>query len=129
MSREDRKKQAQKKIDKTVYEINDFFTVELKRTNNKMTAIDLTEIFVRDEIRRNPTETHIWTKAASIWEEEFIGLVKEYIKEKKLTKEQILYWRETLSMMIGPYAYIMPVEEIQKHRDKMQEQVNRIGEK
>lgn len=37
-----------------------------------------------------------------------------------LTPEQIKNWREILLGMIGDYALIMPVAEIQKFRDRMQ---------
>jgi hypothetical protein len=40
--------------------------------------------------------------------------------EEKLTAEQIKNWRNTLTLMLGPYASIMPEEDIQRLRDKMQ---------
>jgi len=46
--------------------------------------------------------------------------------DNKLSSEQIENWRRVLSMMVGPYAYIMPEAEIQRHRDSMQKQVNKI---
>lgn len=42
----------------------------------------------------------------------------------KITPEQIKNWRRVLIGMIGPYALIMPDEEVQKFRDKMQAKVN-----
>ena len=48
--------------------------------------------------------------------------------ENKLSDEQIENWRKTLCGMIGPYALIMPKEEVQAIRDKMQENVNDISE-
>lgn len=41
--------------------------------------------------------------------------------EEKLTDKQIENWRKVLCTTLGPYALIMPAEEIQKIRDKMQE--------
>jgi len=37
-----------------------------------------------------------------------------------LTTEQIENWRRVLLTMVGPYALIMPAEEIQGFRNKMQ---------
>ena len=48
--------------------------------------------------------------------------------EDKLTPEQIENWRKVLSMTLGPYALIMPDEEVQAMRDKMQSKVNDIEE-
>jgi len=45
-----------------------------------------------------------------------------------LTDEQIDNWRKVLSMSLGPYALIMPKEEVQAIRDKMQEHVGDIDE-
>ena len=42
-----------------------------------------------------------------------------------LTDEQIENWRKVLSMTLGPYALIMPKEDVQKMRDKMQEHVDK----
>ena len=38
-----------------------------------------------------------------------------------LTPEQIENWRQALLPMLGPYARIMPAEQIKRYRDKMQE--------
>lgn len=38
----------------------------------------------------------------------------------KLTEEQIKKWRTVLAAMVGPYAFFMSNEEIQKYRDDMQ---------
>ena len=46
--------------------------------------------------------------------------------EGKLTTEQIENWRNVLLGMIGPYALIMPVEQVQAMRDKFQEQANNL---
>lgn len=39
--------------------------------------------------------------------------------DDKLTPEQIVNWRNILVRMIGPYALIMPYEDVQKMRDNM----------
>lgn len=44
---------------------------------------------------------------------------------EQLTDEQIENWRRVLVNMFGPYALLMPKEEIQRHRDKMQGWANR----
>lgn len=44
----------------------------------------------------------------------------------KLTDEQIKNWRKFLSGLLGPYALIMPKEEIEKFRDKMQKKVDEV---
>ncbi len=41
--------------------------------------------------------------------------------ESELTPEQIKNWRTAMVGMLGPYALIMPDEQIQRMRDKMQE--------
>ena len=38
----------------------------------------------------------------------------------KLTPEQIKNWRSVLLGMLGPYALLMPDEDVQKMRDNMQ---------
>ena len=38
----------------------------------------------------------------------------------KLNPEQIDNWRKVLFGMIGPYALMMPAEDIQKYRDILQ---------
>ena len=48
--------------------------------------------------------------------------------EDKLTPEQIENWRKTLCGMLGPYALIMPDEEVQMMRDKMQSKVDEMPE-
>ena len=42
-------------------------------------------------------------------------------EQEKLTPEQVENWRKAMVGMLGPYALIMPVEQIQAMRDKMQE--------
>jgi len=46
--------------------------------------------------------------------------------EEKLSPEQLKNWRRVLVGIIGPYALMMPEEDIQKYRDKMQKQANNI---
>lgn len=41
----------------------------------------------------------------------------------EMTELQIENWRQMLSLSLGPYAFIMPKEEIQQIRNKMQERV------
>ena len=43
------------------------------------------------------------------------------MSESKLTPEQVENWRNVLLQTLGPYALIMPPEEIQRYRDRMQE--------
>jgi len=42
----------------------------------------------------------------------------------ELTKEQIEHWRKALMSILGPYALIMPVEEIQHIRDIAQKKAD-----
>ena len=42
------------------------------------------------------------------------------MSDDKLTPEQIENWRRVLCGMIGPYALMMPSEQIQMYRDKLQ---------
>jgi len=39
----------------------------------------------------------------------------------QLTDEQIANWRRMLCLQFGPYALIMPREQIEAHADRMQE--------
>ena len=41
---------------------------------------------------------------------------------EKLTDEQIKNWRKVLIATLGPYALIMPKEDVQKIHDKMQKE-------
>ena len=43
-----------------------------------------------------------------------------------LTPEQIKNWRIVLCGMIGPYAMIMPDDDVQAIKDKMQKDANKI---
>ena len=45
---------------------------------------------------------------------------------KKLTPEQIKNWRKILAGMIGPYAFLMPDEEVQAIRDRMQARLDKM---
>jgi len=42
-----------------------------------------------------------------------------------LTPEQIKNWRNVLFGIIGPYANLMPDEDVQAFRDKMQSQCDK----
>jgi len=48
------------------------------------------------------------------------------MSEEKLTPEQIENWRKVLLGMLGPYALIMSVEDIQKFRDRLQDKADNI---
>ncbi len=37
-----------------------------------------------------------------------------------LTPEQIKHWRDALFAVVGPYAYLATVEEIERYRAQMQ---------
>jgi hypothetical protein len=56
-------------------------------------------------------------------------MVEEGMKEEsgghKLTPEQIKNWRDVLAGMIGPYAFMIPNEEIQQLRNKFQEEIKK----
>jgi hypothetical protein len=43
---------------------------------------------------------------------------------EKLTDAQIANWRQLLIPMLGPYALIMPAEQVQAFKDKMQADVD-----
>ena len=45
----------------------------------------------------------------------------------ELTDKQVENWRKILSATIGPYAFIMPIEEIQKIKDNFQETLSKEG--
>jgi hypothetical protein len=45
-----------------------------------------------------------------------------------LTDEQVENWRRVLAGMFGPYAFLMPREQIQAFRDRMQAQVKQTPE-
>ena len=45
----------------------------------------------------------------------------------KLTPEQIKNWRNVLASMLGPYAFIMPDEQVQKFRDRLQAEADKLA--
>jgi hypothetical protein len=47
----------------------------------------------------------------------------------KLTPEQIKNWRNVLLGMLGPYALLMPDEDVQKMRDNMQSHFSEPNDK
>ena len=42
----------------------------------------------------------------------------------KLSPRQINRWRRILSLSLGPYALIMPDEEIQRHKESAQRRID-----
>ena len=46
------------------------------------------------------------------------------MSEEKLTPEQIENWRKVLVGLIGAYALLMSVEEIEKFRDRLQQKID-----
>ena len=46
-----------------------------------------------------------------------------------LTDEQVENWRAVLVQMIGPYALVMPKEEIIKYKERFQKLANEEGER
>lgn len=46
--------------------------------------------------------------------------------DKKLTPQQVEHWRNVLFRMIGPYAFIMPEEDVNSMREKLQADMERI---
>jgi hypothetical protein len=50
------------------------------------------------------------------------------MNKETLTDEQIKNWRKILSLSLGPYAFIMPKEEVQKIKDNMQNKVDSLSE-
>lgn len=43
----------------------------------------------------------------------------------KLTPEQVENWRKVLSLYLGPYAFLIPVEDLEKHRTKLQSMLDK----
>jgi hypothetical protein len=41
-----------------------------------------------------------------------------------MTPEQISHWRKALATDFGAYAYVMTVEQIESHRDRVQREVD-----
>lgn len=48
------------------------------------------------------------------------------LTEYKLKPEQIEHWRKVLCGIIGPYAMLMPDEQIQQIRDRMQYHIDNL---
>jgi hypothetical protein len=48
----------------------------------------------------------------------------EKLKLEPLTAQQIENWRKAMSVIIGPYALIMPISEIEDFRRNLQEKAN-----
>jgi hypothetical protein len=46
-----------------------------------------------------------------------------------VTEVQIKNWRTVLVGIVGPYALIMPESEIEKFRDKLQNNINKLDVK
>jgi len=51
---------------------------------------------------------------------------RNFRMNEKLTEEQIKNWREVLIKMIGPYALLMPREEIQAFHDRTQRDIDKM---
>jgi hypothetical protein len=52
----------------------------------------------------------------------------ELTNSGRLSDEQIENWRKVLCGIVGPYALVMPKEDIQKFRDKMQANADLVNE-
>jgi hypothetical protein len=48
------------------------------------------------------------------------------MKTTPLTPEQIENWRKALSTQLGPYAFVMPVEEVQAMHDIVQKRLDAL---
>ena len=48
--------------------------------------------------------------------------------KNKMSPKQIENFRRVLVGMIGPYALMMPAEEIQRYKDSMQHQIDKISD-
>ena len=83
MTRAERKKEAQKKINQTILEINECFIEAFKKTRDWKTAVGLTEKYVNKQMNENPQETHIWERAVVEWQDKFVGVIKEKLNENK----------------------------------------------
>lgn len=46
--------------------------------------------------------------------------------DKQLTPEQVENWRRVLLSYLGPYALIMPEKDVNKMKDRFQENINRL---
>ena len=47
--------------------------------------------------------------------------------KEKLTPEQLKNWRKVLTTMVGPYALIMPDEEIEAIRNRIQARIEKMS--
>lgn len=56
---------------------------------------------------------------------ELVFVVAEQLENKMLTEKQIKNWRNILSLQFGPWALIMPVEEIEKIKENMEKSFNK----
>ena len=50
------------------------------------------------------------------------------MENNKLNPEQVDRWRKILVHTLGPYALLMPKEDVQKHRDSMQKQIDEFSD-
>jgi hypothetical protein len=48
------------------------------------------------------------------------------MKTTPLTPEQIENWRKALSTQLGPYAFVMPVKEVQAMHDIVQKRLDAL---
>ena len=67
------------------------------------------------------------------WDAKEAKLLKEHPHEKAnpngtMSDSQIEFWRKFLCQQLGPYALIMPREEIHKMRDKIQLLANNLNQ-
>jgi hypothetical protein len=48
------------------------------------------------------------------------------MKTVTLTPEQVKNWRKALSTQLGPYAFVMPAEEVQTMHDIVQKRIEAL---
>lgn len=78
---------------------------------------------MKEEIERCQGEAAKW------FVEEYAGKLKSE-EDYKLTSDQIRHWRNALLLMgFGPYALIMPDEDIQRFRDNLQKRIDEDSRK
>lgn len=75
--------------------------------------------------KRNSDEVYLDKMINSIPLSEYERRSSEYNKKGS---DENQCWREFFSKVIGPYASIIPVEIIEKFKNKMQEQIDSIDE-
>jgi hypothetical protein len=80
MIRSERKQQAKKKSISAVLDINKMFEESLERTNDMRIATKLTERFIREQMNKDPQESHIWERAALEWQEKLIEAIRKETK-------------------------------------------------